>query len=117
MKRTNTQQPQPVTPGFAILLTHQTDLGNAMLIAEDDAGGYQPIGLVSTLSEAIEIAAARPAGPDAGTRTGRHAFLPRPLQSLGTRTGRLHGGRRIPIPRNSNPNTKGKHLHDNVHHR
>ena len=57
MKRTNTQQPQPVTPGFAILLTEETDLGHAILIAEDDAGGYQPIGIATTLSEAREIAA------------------------------------------------------------
>jgi hypothetical protein len=55
MKRTKTQS-KSVTPGFAILLTEETNLGIAMLIAEDDAGNYFPIGPVSTIREANEIA-------------------------------------------------------------
>lgn len=55
MKPTKTQ-PTNTTPGFAIRLTDETDLGNAMLIAEDDAGGYLPLGSVSTIAEAREIA-------------------------------------------------------------
>ena len=34
-----------------------TDLGLAMLIAEDDEGGYEPVAIASTLSEAYELAA------------------------------------------------------------
>ena len=45
------------TPGFAIRLTDETELGIAMLIAEDDLGNYLPVGPVATLSEAREIAA------------------------------------------------------------
>ena len=55
MKRTKTQS-KNVTPGFAILLTDETNLGIAMLIAEDHAGGYFPIGPVSTIGGANEIA-------------------------------------------------------------
>jgi hypothetical protein len=55
MKRTK-HSPNDQTPGFAIRLTEETDLGIAMLIAEDDAGAYLPIGPVSTIAEAREIA-------------------------------------------------------------
>jgi hypothetical protein len=41
---------------FAIPLQADTDLGNAMLVAEDEEGNYAPVGLVSTISEAKEIA-------------------------------------------------------------
>ncbi len=57
MKRTkSTLNSNPKTPGFAILLTDETELGTAMLIAEDDDGGYLPISTVSTIGEAREIA-------------------------------------------------------------
>ena len=46
------------TPGFAIKLTEETNLGIGMLIAEFEGGGYQPIASVSTIAEAREIAAA-----------------------------------------------------------
>ncbi len=55
MKRTKNNT-NPKTPGFAILLTEETELGTAMLIAEDDAGGYLPISTVSTIGEARQIA-------------------------------------------------------------
>jgi hypothetical protein len=42
--------------GFAIPLQPNTDLGNAMLIAEDDDGHYIPICVVATISEAKETA-------------------------------------------------------------
>jgi hypothetical protein len=45
-----------VTPGFAIRLTDETDLGIAVLIAEDDAEAYLPLGPVSTIAEGREIA-------------------------------------------------------------
>ena len=56
MKTTTKNQPNQATPGFSIQLTEQTDLGIAMLIAEDDDGGYLPIGPVSTIAEGREIA-------------------------------------------------------------
>ena len=55
MKRTK-YQPKDVTPGFAIRLTEQTELGIAMLIAEDELFSYQPLGPVATIAEAREIA-------------------------------------------------------------
>ena len=55
MKRTR-NQPETPTPGFAIWLTDNTDLGIAMLIAEDDDGRYLPLGPVSTISEARRLA-------------------------------------------------------------
>ncbi len=48
--------------GFAIPLQPDTDLGLAMLIAEDEEGGYQPVGVASTINEAKEIAASDLAG-------------------------------------------------------
>ena len=44
------------TPGFAIRLTDNTDLGIATVIAEDDAGGYLPLAPVSTIGEGREVA-------------------------------------------------------------
>ena len=55
MKPTKTQ-PNNKTLGFAIPLTDETDLGNAMLIAEDEAGAYLPISPVATIAEARGIA-------------------------------------------------------------
>ena len=47
---------QPRNEGFAIPLENNTDLGNAMLIAEDLDGSYIPICVVATISEARETA-------------------------------------------------------------
>jgi hypothetical protein len=48
---------QTTTPtGFAIPLLPDTDLGLAMLIAEDEDGHTQPVAIASTISEAGEIA-------------------------------------------------------------
>ncbi len=44
--------------GFAIPLQGDTDLGLALLIAEDDEGRYEPVGNVSTINEAKELAVA-----------------------------------------------------------
>jgi hypothetical protein len=51
-KRT-TQTP---TPGFAIRIKDDTELGLAMLIAEDEEGHTEPIAVVATINEAVEIA-------------------------------------------------------------
>ena len=40
--------------GFAIPLQPDTDLGMAMLIAEDEGGQHEPVAVVSTISEARE---------------------------------------------------------------
>ena len=44
------------TPGFAIELRPDTDLGLAMLIAEDEEGRIEPVAVASTINEAKEIA-------------------------------------------------------------
>ncbi len=43
--------------GFAIPLEDDTDLGLALLIAEDDEGRYEPVASVSTINEAKHVAA------------------------------------------------------------
>ena len=43
------QEYQPIRP--------DADLGLAMLVAEDEEGGYEPVAIASTLSEAYELAA------------------------------------------------------------
>jgi hypothetical protein len=45
------------TPGFAIEIKDDTELGLAMLIADLGGGHYQPIGVVVSIDEAREIAA------------------------------------------------------------
>ncbi len=42
--------------GFAVEIADGTDVGLAMLIAEDDEGNYFPVGPVSTIAEGREIA-------------------------------------------------------------
>jgi hypothetical protein len=44
------------TPGFAIRINDDTNLGLAILVAELAGGGYQPIGVVVSINEAKEIA-------------------------------------------------------------
>jgi hypothetical protein len=43
--------------GFAIPLENDTDLGLALLIAEDDDGHYEPVANAATINEAKELAA------------------------------------------------------------
>jgi hypothetical protein len=52
-KRTN--RPTP-TPGFAIQILRDTDLGIATLIVEDEEGCYEPVNYASSLDEAFEMA-------------------------------------------------------------
>lgn len=42
--------------GFAIPLQPDTDLGLAMLIAEDEEGHHEPVAVASTINEAKELA-------------------------------------------------------------
>jgi len=56
MARTRNAATKP-TPGFAIEIKDDTELGLAMLIAEDEEGRYEPVGVVISINEAREIAA------------------------------------------------------------
>jgi len=56
MKAITTKKQKTTTPGFAIVIKDDTELGRATLIAEDEEGHYQPIGVVVSLNEAREIA-------------------------------------------------------------
>ena len=56
MTRTTKRQAKTYN-GFAIPLKPDTQLGLAMLIAEDEDGHYEPVGVVSTIDEGREIAA------------------------------------------------------------
>jgi hypothetical protein len=50
---------EPATPGFAIQILPDTELGLAMLIAEDEEAEYQePVAVCATINEAKEVAAA-----------------------------------------------------------
>jgi hypothetical protein len=51
-----TAQRHPATPGFAIQILRDTDLGIATLIVEDEEGHYEPINYASTLAEGFEMA-------------------------------------------------------------
>ena len=42
--------------GFALPLEPDTELGLAMLIAEDEDGHYEPVAVAATINEAKEIA-------------------------------------------------------------
>jgi hypothetical protein len=44
------------TPGFAIQVLRDTDLGIATLIVEDEEGHYEPINYASSLAEGFEMA-------------------------------------------------------------
>jgi hypothetical protein len=52
----NTTKTTKTTPGFAIQLQPDTDLGLAMLIAEDEEGRIEPVAIAGTINEAKEIA-------------------------------------------------------------
>ena len=56
MARTTKQTKTPATPGFAIEIKDNTELGLAILVAVYAAGGYRPIGVAVSISEAREIA-------------------------------------------------------------
>ncbi len=57
MARSTARTRTPATPGFAILIRDDTELGLAILIAEFGGGLYEPVGVVVSISEAREIAA------------------------------------------------------------
>ena len=57
-----TKKQQKDYNGFAIPILPDTQLGLAMLIAEDEEGNTQPVAVASTISEAREIAQSDLAG-------------------------------------------------------
>jgi hypothetical protein len=50
------QNTASATPGFAIPITPDTDLGNAVLIVEDEEGYYEPTAFAMTINEGREMA-------------------------------------------------------------
>jgi hypothetical protein len=56
MARTTKQSKTPATPGFAIELKDNTELGLTILIAEFGDGNYKPVAVVVSINEAREIA-------------------------------------------------------------
>ena len=56
MARTTKQTKTPATPGFAIEIKDDTELGLAILVAEFGDGNYQPVEVVVSINEAREIA-------------------------------------------------------------
>jgi hypothetical protein len=56
MKPTRKQTRTKATPGFAIEIKDDSELCGGMLIAEMEGGSYEPVGLVISVNEAIEIA-------------------------------------------------------------
>ena len=55
-RRSLRSAPRNATPGFAIEIKDDTELGMAMLVAEFADGTYQPIATVVSIDEAKEIA-------------------------------------------------------------
>ena len=54
--RTSKQQRAQATPGFAIQILRDTDLGIATPVVEDEEGHYEPVNYASTLAEGFEMA-------------------------------------------------------------
>ena len=54
--KTSKQQRAAATPGFAIQILRDTDLGIATLIVEDEEGHYEPVNYASSLGEGFEMA-------------------------------------------------------------
>jgi hypothetical protein len=55
-KRSLRSTPRNATPGFAIQIKDDTELGLAILVAEFEGGTYQPIAVVVSINEAKGIA-------------------------------------------------------------
>ena len=64
------------TPGFAIEIKDDTELGLAILVAEFGEGAYQPIGVVVSINEAREIVAGDLRGRMSELKTGKTPACP-----------------------------------------
>jgi hypothetical protein len=73
------------TEGFSIPLQPDTDLGLAMLIAEDDEGKHEPVAVVGTIAEARETAAEDLRSRMRSVEAGGHAGLCPTLYTLWAR--------------------------------
>ncbi len=76
MARTAKQARTHATPGFAIEIKDDTELGLAVLVAEFGAGAYQPIGVAVSINEAREIAADDMRGRVRDLETGKEPACP-----------------------------------------
>src|ERR1017187_7602265 len=78
MARTTKQTKKPATPGFAIEVKDDTELGLAILVAVYAAGGYRPIGWRSASARRARsrkaTGATTPAPPSRSTSCGRRAW-------------------------------------------
>ncbi len=54
--KTTTKKPARTYNGFALPLEPETELGLAMLIAEDEDGHYEPVAVAASINEAKELA-------------------------------------------------------------
>ena len=88
MARNTKQTKTNATPGFAIEIKDNTELGLAMLIADLGDGHYLPIGVVVSINEAREIAASDMRGRMRDLEARRDARLPGKLRGLGAGTRR-----------------------------
>src|ERR1035437_5962890 len=78
MARTTKQTKTPATPGFAIKIKDDTELGLAILVAVYAAGGYRPIGWQSVSARRARsrraTGATTPAPPSRSTSCGRRVW-------------------------------------------
>src|ERR1019366_7334794 len=78
MARTMKQTKTPATPGFAIKIKDDTELGLAILVAVYAAGGYRPIGVRSVSARRARsrkaTGATTPAPPSRSTSCGRRVW-------------------------------------------
>ena len=78
MARTTKQTKTPATPGFAIEIKDHTELGLAILVAVYAGGGYRPVGVALSISEAARsrraTGATTPAPPSRSTSCGRRVW-------------------------------------------
>jgi len=76
MARTTKHNKTNATPGFTIEIKNDTNLGLAMLIAEDEEGHYEPVGVVVSINEAREIAASNMSGRRKDLERGKTPMCP-----------------------------------------
>ena len=77
MARTTKQTKTPATPGFAIEIKDDTELGLAILVAVYAGGGYRPVGVALSISEAARSRRATGAttpAPPSSTSCGRRVW-------------------------------------------
>src|ERR1039457_2056437 len=115
MARTTKQTKKPATPGFAIEIKNDTELGLAILVAVYAAGGYRPIGVRSTSARRARsrraTGATTPAPPSRSTSCGRRVWK---ATTSGWRPRSATEERDRGVPRRLPPK---ENYHDDVYHR